>query len=282
MFIRAAATYALLSASAEAAPTPGMDLLPKPMARRMPPPLRRAVACGLAALDHAKVERPDGIYYATGLGCLLDTQEFLLEIERNAGGLLSPTAFMRSTHNTVPGLLALALKAQGPNLTFSQGFIGFHAALLNAMMHVEQHPMHSVLVGASDEHLPLLDHLYARLGGEARFGSAVRPAEGGAFFVVSGEQQESVFRIADVRIANVDLLETPSAYRTEAIQAGPTVDPARTNGSSYAERTGLHQSAPAVALAEGLEMLRTQNGIASLVLLDREEDLAGLIRAERC
>ncbi|MBK8341150.1 MAG: hypothetical protein IPK99_14655 [Flavobacteriales bacterium] len=90
MFIRAAATYTLHSASAEAVPTPGMDLLPKPMARRMLPSLRRAVACGLAALHGAAVERPDGIYYATGLGCLLDTQEFLLEIERSTGGLLSP------------------------------------------------------------------------------------------------------------------------------------------------------------------------------------------------
>ncbi|MBK8341151.1 MAG: beta-ketoacyl synthase chain length factor [Flavobacteriales bacterium] len=122
---------------------------------------------------------------------------------------------MRSTHNTVPGLLALALKAQGPNLTFSQGFIGFHAALLNAMMHVEEHPAHRVLVGASDEHLPLLDHLYAQLGGEARFGNTVRPAEGTAFFVVSGEKAESTCRIADVRIASVDLLDTTTLYATE-------------------------------------------------------------------
>lgn len=282
MFIRAATTYSLLSASAGSAPTPGVDLVPKPMARRMPPSLRRAVGCGLAALDHAKVERPDGIYYATGLGCLLDTQEFLLEIERNAGGLLSPTAFMRSTHNTVPGLLALALKAQGPNITFSQGFIGFHAALLNAMMHVEQHPTHRVLVGASDEHLPLLDHLYARLGGEARFGRAVHPAEGGAFFVVSGERAESRFRIADTRITSVDQLGTINAEPTEAWQVGPMLDPASTKGSSYAERTGLHQSAPAVALAQGLEMLHNANHTASLVILDQEMDLAGLIRAERC
>lgn len=65
MIIRAAAHYTLRPGSGEEAVVPGMELLPKPMARRMIAPVRRAMACALAALAEAGIERPDAICYGT-------------------------------------------------------------------------------------------------------------------------------------------------------------------------------------------------------------------------
>lgn len=272
MIVRAAAHCTLRPGSGQEAVVPGMDLLPKPMARRMIAPVRRAMACALAALAEAGVDRPDGIYYGTGLGCLADTQEFLLEIERNAGSLLAPTSFMRSTHNTVAGLLALALKAQGPNLTFSQGFVSFHAALLTAVMHLERRPDDRVLVGASDEHLPLLDHLFAQLGGPARFGPAVRPAEGAAFLVLGGAEGPVLGRVVDVRTGPADRVVADAGT---AVWKGPLVE-AAAQGTPYADRTGLHHSAPAVAMA-----LALADAVPTVQVLDREGDQHGLIHLAR-
>lgn len=272
MIIRAAAHYTLRPGSGEEAVVPGMDLLPKPMARRMIAPVRRAMACALAALAEAGVERPNGIFYGTGLGCLADTQEFLLEIERNAGSLLAPTSFMRSTHNTVAGLIALALKAQGPNLTFSQGFSSFHAALLAAVMHLERRPGDRVLVGASDEHLPLLDHLFEALHGAGFVPQAARPAEGAAFFVLGGSDGPGKGRVVDVRMGPVDRMVADDGIPT---WTGALV-PSTTSGASYVDRTGLHHSAPAVAMA-----LALADVVPAVQVMDREGDQHGLIHIAR-
>ncbi len=272
MIVRASAHYTLRPGRDVETVVPGMDLLPKPMARRMIAPVRRAMACALAALAEAGVERPDGIFYGTGLGCLADTQEFLLEIERNAGSLLAPTSFMRSTHNTVAGLLALALKAPGPNLTFSQGFLSFHAALLAAVLHLEERPGDRVLVGASDEHLPLLDQLFEALHLEEAVAPGARPAEGAAFFVLGGTDGPVKGRVVDVRMGPADRVKAAAGT---AIWTGALV-PATPPGPCYAERTGLHHSAPAVALA-----LALADAVPAVQVLDREGAQHGLIHLAR-
>ncbi|MCC6401187.1 MAG: beta-ketoacyl synthase chain length factor [Flavobacteriales bacterium] len=272
MIIRAAAHYTLRPGSGEEAVVPGMELLPKPMARRMIAPVRRTMACALAALAEAGIERPDAICYGTGLGCLADTREFLLEIERNAGSLLAPTSVMRSTHNTVAGLIALALKAQGPNLTFSQGFTSFHAALLAALMHLERRPGDRVLVGASDEHLPLLDHLFDALHGAAHVPAGARPAEGAAFFVLGGADGPVKGRVVDVRMGPADRVP----LRDDAPVWTGALVPAAANGASYVHRTGLHHSAPAVAMA-----LALADAGPGVQLMDREGEQHGLIHVAR-
>lgn len=273
MKVRSAAHYTLRAGDDPASAVPGMELLPKPMARRMIAPVRRAMACALAALAEAGVERPDAICYGTGLGCLADTQDFLLEIERNAGSLLAPTSFMRSTHNTVAGLIALALKAQGPNLTFSQGFTSFHAALLAAVMHLERRPTDHVLVGASDEHLPLLDHLYDTLGGAFRVAGGVRPAEGAAFLVLGGAAGPARARITEVWMGRQERMPLQPGI---PVGTGALAADTLPGAVDLSNDAGLHHSAPAVALARAIA-----EGRHALQLVDREGAQWGLIRMER-
>ncbi|MCB0792695.1 MAG: beta-ketoacyl synthase chain length factor [Flavobacteriales bacterium] len=278
MYIHAA----IASFGASADPAPGIDLVPRSMARRMGPALRRSVGCALAALKAAGIERPDAIYFGTGLGCLADTREFLEEIDRNAGSTLSPTSFMRSTHNTVPGLIALAIKAVGPNLTFSQGLLSFHAALLNATLHVERDPDHMVLVGAADEHLPLLDALAGALPDVALPEGAVL-SEGAAFLVVSGRSNEARTCIREAWVGAAEQL-TARMNMTGKILTGPVLDgrpPIDPSGEPYALRTGLHQSAPALALVIAHDELPAQEHSRTHII-DRAGERCGLITVERC
>jgi 3-oxoacyl-[acyl-carrier-protein] synthase II len=141
LFIRSAACFPLPWDRTNEQ-VPGAELLNKGAARRMPAQMRKAVSTALQALADASCTKPDGIYLGTGLGQVEDTIGFLNEIEANAGGILSPTGFMRSTHNTVGGTIALLLTADGPNITYSHGMASFHWALLNATLQAEEHPDH--------------------------------------------------------------------------------------------------------------------------------------------
>jgi Beta-ketoacyl synthase, N-terminal domain len=169
------------------ADVPGSELLNKGAARRMPAQMRKGISCALQALANAGTVKPDGIFMGTGLGQVDDTIGFLNEIEENAGGILSPTGFMRSTHNTLGGTIALLLTADGPNITYSHGFASLHWALLNATLHAEEHPTHNLLVGAADEHAPLLDALANVVGLTGR----TTLTSGAAFAVVSAARGAS-------------------------------------------------------------------------------------------
>lgn len=114
-------------------------------------------------LNRTATRTIDGIYAATALGCLEDTEKFLDEINGPVGELRSPLPFMRSTHNTMAGQLAMLLGVKGPNLTYSQTLFGFHAALLDALLHLEERPAHNVAVFAADERTDLSTQLSGRL-----------------------------------------------------------------------------------------------------------------------
>lgn len=163
--------------------------LPAGADRRMARIQRAACVAAYGAMARAGVTTVDGIFSATALGCLEDTERFLVEIGANSGSLLPPLPFMRSTHNTMAGQLALLLKAQGPNITFSQGLFGLHAALLQARLHLLDRPDDTVLVFAADEQTPLLDRIAHQLGG------AAPPAESAEAMIISNNSANCLARI---------------------------------------------------------------------------------------
>lgn len=151
-------------ATASLGPGPqGALSLPTGADRRMARIQRLACERAIAAMNSANLGTVDGIHCATALGCLEDTAAFLDEITAQDGRLLAPLPFMRSTHNTMAGQIALALHCTGPNMTFSQGTGGFHAALLSAWLQVEEDPGRNVLVFAADEHIDILDAITGSL-----------------------------------------------------------------------------------------------------------------------
>src|SRR5690606_14557075 len=89
------------------------------MLRRMSKILRMSVACAKDSLLQAGVGQPDAIIVGTGLGCLLDTEKFLNNV-LTVEGLLPPTSFIQSTHNTLAGQISLSLGNHAYNMTHTQ------------------------------------------------------------------------------------------------------------------------------------------------------------------
>ena len=125
-------------------------------ARRMSKILKRSVATGKTALAKAGAECPDAIITGTGMGCIDNSEKFLIDMARQGESCLKPTLFMQSTHNTISSLIAISLGCHGYNNTYSQGMISFESALLDAWLIIKRGKSCNILVGAHDETTPLL------------------------------------------------------------------------------------------------------------------------------
>ncbi len=157
--------------------------------RRMSKILRISVACAKDCLRQGGVDQPDSIVVGTGLGCLMDTEKFLnnfLTIE----GLLPPTAFIQSTHNTIAGQISLSLGNHGYNMTHTQNSLSFEHALLDAMLLLGEDDT-QVLVGAADEHIDILDEISENLGSSR----GVPKSSGASFFVVTSLKNDNALAL---------------------------------------------------------------------------------------
>ncbi|MCF2489001.1 beta-ketoacyl synthase chain length factor [Dyadobacter sp. CY347] len=147
--------------------------------RRMSKILRMSVACAKDCISQAEIEQPGAIIVGTGLGCLLDTEKFLnnvLTIE----GLLPPTAFIQSTHNTMAGQISLSIGNHGYNMTHTQNTLSFENALLDAMLLLDEHG-DNILVGAADEAIEFLNEI----SGKLHFQLTHPITSGASFFILS-------------------------------------------------------------------------------------------------
>lgn len=176
-----------------------------PMAsRRMSRIIKMGVCSALKCLKDAGVTNPDAIITGTGLGCIEDTEKFLISVYENEEKLLNPTPFIQSTHNTVGASIALILKCNNYNNTYVHRGFSFENALVDSMMFLQENTSKNVLVGGVDElttnsfiitdrlgmwkkepvnNLKLLD--YKSNGSLA--------GEGAAFFVLSDRKNEKSF-----------------------------------------------------------------------------------------
>src|SRR5687768_10642088 len=87
--------------------------------RRMSKIIRMGTAASMRCLSEAKTNLPDAIVTATGYGCLEDTTVFLKKMVENNEEMLAPAAFIQSTHNSVGAQIALLLKCNNYNNTFT-------------------------------------------------------------------------------------------------------------------------------------------------------------------
>ena len=119
--------------------------------RRMSKVIRMGMYAAKVCLAESKVEMPDAILVGTGLGCLEDTEKFLDSIYTNEEGLVTPTQFIQSTHNTVSSAIALMLKCYNYNFTYVHRGFSFESALVDAFMTAEELGEANILVGGIDE-----------------------------------------------------------------------------------------------------------------------------------
>lgn len=120
------------------------------MIRRMSRIVRMSVAASKVCLNEGEVSMPSAIITGTAYGCLEDTGIFLRRMIDNQEELLTPTAFIQSTHNTVGAQIALILKCHGYNNTIVHRGFSFENALMDAMLLLRE-GMDNVLAGAIDE-----------------------------------------------------------------------------------------------------------------------------------
>jgi 3-oxoacyl-[acyl-carrier-protein] synthase II len=166
--------------------------------RRMSRVLKFGVAAAKIAIQQSGISQYDLISTGTGFGCLQDSELFLKNIVESDEGVVSPTPFIQSTHNTVSGIIALQLKCHAPNNTFSQKGFSFESALLEALMFAEdEESSQHYLIGSFDE---ISDYSYALMARlnilkkegvstlemlENKDGEGIFAGEGAAFFSLS-------------------------------------------------------------------------------------------------
>jgi 3-oxoacyl-[acyl-carrier-protein] synthase II len=171
------------------------DYIEGALLRRMSKILRMSVACAKACVLQAGSQNLDAIVVGTGLGCLHETEKFLnnvLTIE----GLLPPTAFIQSTHNTIAGQISLSLGNHGYNMTHTQNALSFEYALQDALMLLHEEAT-TVMVGGADESIDFLEEVRTNMS----LPTAIPLTSGASFFMVSKEKtQESQACIVEVAI----------------------------------------------------------------------------------
>lgn len=191
------------------------DLIAPMQLRRMSKAVRMGIAASIMALKDAGLEKPDTIITGTAYGCLADTEHFLTKLVDQEEQMLTPTAFIQSTHNTVSGQIALHLKCHGRNFTYTQRGHSFEHALQDAMLSLNEDAQQQLLVGAIDE---ISKHSFPIIG---RFGTykqeeesffqdskGTMVGEGAHMFVLNSEKKESSFaEIVDVYTCFTDQVE---------------------------------------------------------------------------
>ena len=165
MYIRAAAVISPQSSFeqilADPAPVTGSrlqcmepdyaKLIDPKMIRRMSRIIKMGVAAAMQCLKEAGEKMPDAIIAGTAYGCLGDTEVFLQKMVEHDEQLLTPTAFIQSTHNTVAAQIALLLKCHSYNNTFVQRGFSFENAMTDALSLLKEGQMKAVLAGGIDE-----------------------------------------------------------------------------------------------------------------------------------
>ena len=119
--------------------------------RRMSRIIRMGVAAAMECLQEAEIKIPDAIVTGTAYGCLEDTNTFLSKMVEFNEELLTPTAFIQSTHNTIGAQIGLMLQCNNYNNAFVHRGFSFESALLDGMLLLKEGEADNVLVGAIDE-----------------------------------------------------------------------------------------------------------------------------------
>ena len=140
------------------------DIIDVKLIRRMSRIIRMGVAAATECLHEAGVVKPDAIVTGTAYGCLDDTGSFITRMVEFNEELLTPTAFIQSTHNTIGAQIGLMLQCNNYNNAFVHRGFSFESALMDAMMLLKENAAQNVLVGAVDEITTISHTILNRMG----------------------------------------------------------------------------------------------------------------------
>lgn len=255
--------------------------------RRMGKLLRMSVASAKMSLEQAGIEQPDAIIVGTGLGCLQDTEKFL-DNSLTLEGLIPPTAFIQSTHNTVAGQISLSLKNHGYNMTHTQNTVSFEHALTDGVLSLSE-GLANVLVGSADEKIDILDDIAVNLGY-----AGLDLTSGVSFFVVTDlpteralaklvDTEASVFSDPDtgiveflqrnsIALTDIDLILMARKSTTEFLsKAMPQAKVAY-----YSQLCGIYATSSSFAFHYGVDYIQLAGSKRTRVLIVNNQGAANL------
>ena len=162
--------------------------------RRMSHVIKMGIAAAMQTLQQAGVDEPDALVIGTAYGCLEDTGIFLKKQVLQKETMLTPTAFIQSTHNTVGGQIGLLLHCHGYNNTIVHRGFSFDHAMLDATMLLQNGDAQKVLAGGLDEMTNFSHAILSRFGlykSSPTSAHGTIAGEGAAFFLLSAEAKAS-------------------------------------------------------------------------------------------
>lgn len=180
---------------------PYKEWIPGKELRRMSRLVKMGIGAARLSLEEANSERPDAIVTGTGLGGMKETENFLLSmIDENEEGL-NPSPFIRSTHNSLGGQLAISLGCKGYNHTYVHRGLSFPSALLDSELLLNEDPDKEVMVGGfdeiTDEHFRITQRIGRWKNGPVKNLDLLKndepgslAGEGAQFFLLSGRETE--------------------------------------------------------------------------------------------
>ncbi len=214
--------------------------IPPAAARRMAKGIKMSTVSSQTALKEASLELVDAIIVGTGLGCLGDSERFVSDIIDNDEQYLTPTRFIQSSHNTVAGVIALAMDCKGYNFTYVHGAISFESSLIDAKLQLATDEANTILVGGVDEMVKhhvdthkLIGHIKDMPVAQKDVLSANTKGciigEGSHFFVLANKKQVSTYaELLAVRTYNTleksNLEDTISQFLTDANHSVEEID----------------------------------------------------------
>lgn len=169
--------------------------IPPMQLRRMSKAVRMGIGAANFCLQAAGIDKADAISVGTAIGCLHDTEVFLNKMVEQNEQMLTPTAFIQSTHNTVAGQIALVTGCNGHNLTYVQRGHSFEHAMLNTFLYLNEHPSEKVLVGGIDELTPNSIAVMTEAG---LYSKNTQAGEGAVFVLASGNASEHSINVKDI------------------------------------------------------------------------------------
>ena len=259
--------------------------------RRMSTPIRMAAWC--AGKCQADSEAP--VVVGTGLGCLKDSEKFLDMMRPTPEGdvldVISPTPFIQSTHNAMAGQIALAMGNHSYNVTHVQDGLSFEAAFTDACLLIAEGKS-KVIVGAVDEHIPLLSEIASGLGYQNDQVGMI--SSGCSFFQLTENEGPCEIASCDMVFNLDDAMERINSFNPEFVLIGrsgfyrPPIALDQ-NSIDYTEFCGVYMTNAAFGLDLGYHILTsgvTLNGnlsrASSISILNCwKEDRFGIINIRR-
>lgn len=166
--------------------------------RRMATGVKMGVAAANKVLQNANIQQVDAILTGTGMGCIEDTEKFLNAMLTNDEAFLTPTSFIKSTHNTVGAQIALGLHCKAYNNCYVHGALSFESALLDAQLLIQQDEANHILVGGVDELGNEFVDSVRMMENKLTNGIKVPLGEGVSFFVLSSEYKKNCVKLLNI------------------------------------------------------------------------------------